>query len=78
MAASFDRDASCAMSSHTPGPVERTVFMPLRKSGMPQLQEEKKNYFIILRDNYRPLQITIMYMYMYVSVSIIIIIIIIL
>ena len=32
--------APWARSSHTPGPVSRTVPMPLRKSGIPQLERE--------------------------------------
>ena len=34
----FGGAESCALSSHTPGPVSRTVFIPLRKSGIPQLE----------------------------------------
>ena len=42
MVASFGREASLAINSQTPGPVDNTVFIPLRKSGMPQLSERER------------------------------------
>ena len=44
----FGRLVPCACTSHTPGPVANTVFIPLRKSGIPALERNNETLHGIL------------------------------